>query len=465
MSERYEDEPAVLGRPTPGLRSERYDVVVLGAGPGGRNTAGKLVGEGLSVAMCEGELVGGECPFWACIPTKGLLRPVEAREEARRVAGLDAPDPRWAEVREYRDYLNGGLDDTSKVESYADMGIEVIKEYGRITGPGQVLAGGRELEAGDIVIATGTLAAVPPIDGLDKVDYWTNREASALEEVPKSIAVLGGGPVGIEFAQMLSRYGSRVTLIEGADRLLSREEAEVSDFIAELLGEEGIDVRVGQEAESVAAGGDGVELSVGSDTVSAERVLVAVGRTPRVEGLGLDTVGIEPGADGIAIDSYCQAAENVYAVGDVTGISPFTHVAAYQGWVAAECILGRGHETDYTAIPRVVFSDPEIAAVGLSAEGAREQGIDVATAEVDIAKADRAITFGKDLKGKAGVVADRDRGVLVGAWAVAPLASEWIHHSVLAVKAQVPLDTLRDTMMQFPTFSELLLAAVRAVDA
>jgi dihydrolipoamide dehydrogenase len=341
----------------------------------------------------------------------------------------------------------------------------VIKEFGRITGPGRVQAGERELEAGDIVIATGTLATVPPIEGLDDVDYWTNREASALAEVPESIAVLGGGPVGIEFAQMLSRYGSRVTLIEGADRLLSREEAEVSSFVAELLGEEGIDVRVGQQAESVAAGGDGVELTVGSDTISAERLLLAVGRTPRVENIGLDTVGIEPGETGIEIDSYCQAAENVYAVGDVTGVSNFTHVAAYQGWVAAECILGRGHETDYAAVPRVVFSDPEIAAVGLSAEQAREQGIDVATAEVDISKADRAITFGTGLKGKAGVVADRERGVLVGAWAVAPLASEWIHHAVLAVKAQVPLDTLRDTMMQFPTFSELLLAAVRAVDA
>jgi pyruvate/2-oxoglutarate dehydrogenase complex dihydrolipoamide dehydrogenase (E3) component len=445
--------------------SERYDVVVLGAGPGGRNTAGKLVGEGLSVAMCEGELVGGECPFWACIPTKGLLRPVEGREEARRIPGLDASDPRWAEVREYRDYLNSGLDDSSKVKSYSDMGVEVIKQYGRITGPGRVQAGERELEAGNIVIATGTRATVPPIDGLDEVDYWTNREASALTEVPQSTVVLGGGPVGLEFAQMLSRYGSKVTLVEGANRLLSREEAEVSEFIAEVLADEGIDVRVGEQAESVAPGGDGVELALGPDKVSAERLLLAVGRTPRVEGIGLDTVGIEPGEKGIQIDSYCQAAESVYAVGDVTGISPFTHVAAYQGWVAAECILGRGHQTDYTAVPRVVFSDPEIAAVGLSAEQARERGIDVATAEVDISKADRAVTFGKGLKGRAGVVADRRRGVLVGAWAVAPLASEWIHHAVLAVKAQVPLDTLRDTMMQFPTFSELLLAAVRAVDA
>jgi pyruvate/2-oxoglutarate dehydrogenase complex dihydrolipoamide dehydrogenase (E3) component len=465
VTERRPDERAVLGRPAPGLRSERYDVVVLGAGPGGRNTASKLAGEGLSVAMCEGELVGGECPFWACIPTKGLLRPVEAREEARRVPGLDAPDPRWAEVREYRDYLTSNLDDTAKVENYADMGIEVIKQRGRITGPGRVQAGERELETGDIVIATGTLAAIPPIDGLDQVDYWTNREASALTEVPESIVVLGGGPVGLEFAQMLSRFGSEVTLVEGDDRLLSREEPEVSEFIAEVLAEEEIDVRTGQKVEAVAPAGDGVEVTIGSERLSAERLLVAVGRSPRIDGLGLDTVGIEPGENGVEIDSYCQAAEGVYAVGDVTGVAPFTHVAAYQGWVAAECILGRGHETDYRAVPRVVFSDPEIAAVGLSAEQAREEGIDVATAEVDIAKADRAITFGTGLKGKAGVVADRERGVLVGAWAVAPLASEWIHHAVLAVKAEVPLATLRDTMMQFPTFSELLLAAVRAVDA
>lgn len=445
--------------------SESYDVVVLGAGPGGRGAASKLVGAGKTVAMLEGELVGGECPFWACIPTKGLLRPVEAREEARRVPGLEAPDPRWAEVREFRDYLNSELDDTSKVRSYADMGIEVIKDFGRITGPGRVQAGDRELEAGDIVIATGTRAAIPPIDGLDEVDYWTNREASAMKEVPSSTVVLGGGPVGIEFAQMLSRYGSEVTLVEGADRLLSREDPEVSDFIAELLGEEGIDVRLGAQAEAVSPDGGGVKVTVGSDEVSAERLLVAVGRAPRVEDIGLDTVGIDPGEQGVEIDQYCQAAERVYAVGDVTGVSPFTHVAAYQGWVASECILGRGHATDYKAVPRVVFSDPEIAAVGLSADAAREQGIDVATAEVDISKADRAETFGKGLKGKAGVVADRERGVLVGAWAVTPLASEWIHAAVLAVKAEVPLDTLRDSMMQFPTFSEMFLAAVRAVDA
>jgi len=440
-------------------------VVVLGAGPGGRGAASKLVAAGKSVAMLEGELVGGECPFWACIPTKGLLRPVEASEEARRVPGLDAPDPRWAEVREYRDYLNSGLDDSSKVESYRDMGIDVIKDFGRITAPGRVVAGDRELEAGDIIVATGTCAAIPPIDGLDGVDYWTSREASALEEVPASTVVLGGGPVGIEFAQMLSRYGSTVTLVEGADRLLSREAPEVSDFIAEVLREEGIDVRLGAQADAVEPDGDGVRVTVGSDEVNAERLLIAVGRAPRVDDIGLDTVGIEPGEKGIEIDQYCQAAERVYAVGDVTGISTFTHVAAYQGWVASECILGRGHATDYKAVPRVVFSDPEIAAVGLSADQAREEGIDVATAEVDISKADRAETFGKGLKGKAGVVADRERGVLVGAWAVTPLASEWIHAAVIAVKAEVPLDILRDSMMQFPTFSEMFLAAVRAVDA
>jgi len=272
--------------------------------------------------------------------------------------------------------------------------------------------------------------------------------------------------VGIEFAQMLSRYGSEVTLVEGSDRLLAREEPEVSDFLGETLRGEGIDVRLGREAEAVSSDGNGgVRVTVGSDEVAAERLLVAVGRTARVEGIGLDTVGIEPAEKGIEIDRYCQAAENVYAVGDVTGVSQFTHVAAYQGWVASECILGRGHQTDYKAVPRVVFSDPEIAAVGLTTEAAREQGIDVASAEVDISKADRAQTFGQDLEGKAGVVADRERGVLVGAWAAAPLASEWIHAAVVAVKAEVPLETLRDSMMQFPTFSEMLLAAVRAVDA
>lgn len=446
--------------------SEQFDVVVLGAGPGGRAAAGALVGEGASVAMLEGELVGGECPFWACIPTKTLLRPVEARDEAKKVPGMDAPDPRWSDVREYRDYINSGLEDGAKVKAYEEMGVEVIKEHGEITGPGRVRGGERELEAENIVIATGTLSAVPPIEGLDQVDYWTNREASAMDEVPASTVVLGGGPVGIEFAQMLSRYGSEVTLVEGADRLLSREEPSISELLTELLREEGIDVRLGTRAETVASDGDGgVRVTTASDELSAERLLMAVGRAPRVEGIGLDAVGIEPGDKGVEVDEHCRAAEGVYAVGDVTGVSPFTHVASYQGWVASECIMGRGHVADYRAVPRVVFSDPEIAAVGLTAEQAREQGLDVATAEVDISKADRAETFGKGLQGRAGVVADRERGVLVGAWAVCPLASEWIHAAVVAVKAEVPLETLRDSMMQFPTFSELLLAAVRQVDA
>lgn len=445
--------------------SERFDVVVLGAGPGGRGAASKLVSEGLRVAMLEGELVGGECPFWACIPTKALLRPVEARDETRRVAGMDAPDPRWAEVREYRDYMNSGLEDGAKAKAYADMGIEVIKEHGELAGPGRVRAGDRELEAEEIVIATGTLPAVPPLAGLDQVDYWTNREASAMKQIPSSAVVLGGGPVGIEFAQMLSRYGSEVTLVEAADRLLSGEEPEASELMAELLREEGIDVRLHTQADAVAAEGGGVRVSAGPDQISAERLLVAVGRSPRVEGIGLHTVGIEPGERGIEVDQGCRAAEGIYAVGDVTGVSPFTHVASYQGWVASECILGREHVADYKAVPRVVFSDPEIAAVGLSAEQAREQGLDTATAEVDISKADRAETFGRDLEGRAGVVADRERGVLVGAWAVCPLASEWIHAAVIAVKAEVPLETLRDSIMQFPTFSELLLSAVRQVDA
>lgn len=445
--------------------SERFDVVVLGAGPGGRGAASKLVSEGLRVAMLEGELVGGECPFWACIPTKALLRPVEARDETRRVAGMDAPDPRWAEVREYRDYMNSGLEDGAKAKAYAAMGIEVIKEHGELAGPGRVRAGDRELEAEEIVIATGTLPAVPPLAGLDQVDYWTNREASAMKEIPSSAVVLGGGPVGIEFAQMLSRYGSEVTLVEAADRLLSGEEPEASELMAELLREEGIDVRLHTQADAVAAEGGGVRVSAGPDQISAERLLVAVGRSPRVEGIGLHTVGIEPGERGIEVDQGCRAAEGIYAVGDVTGVSPFTHVASYQGWVASECILGREHVADYKAVPRVVFSDPEIAAVGLSAEQAREQGLDTATAEVDISKADRAETFGRDLEGRAGVVADRERGVLVGAWAVCPLASEWIHAAVIAVKAEVPLETLRDSIMQFPTFSELLLSAVRQVDA
>ncbi|MGZ4268183.1 MAG: dihydrolipoyl dehydrogenase family protein [Solirubrobacteraceae bacterium] len=445
------------------MSSSEFDAVVIGAGPGGRGAAKRLVQAGRSVAMVEQELVGGECPFWACIPTKTLLRPAEAIGELRHVAGLDAQAARWDEVRAYRDYMNSGLDDAKKAEAYASMGIEIVRGHARITGPGAVDVDGRALTARHLVIATGTDPAIPPVDGIADVEYWTNREATTLTEVPGSAIVLGGGPVGVELGQMLARYGARVTIVEAAERLLSRETASVGEQLAELLAaEDAIDVRTGAQAVAVERDGAGVAVTLhGGDRLCAQRLVVAVGRRPRVVGIGLDAVGIEPGERGIEVDEHCRAADGVWAVGDVTGIAPFTHVAGYQARIACADILDAGRRpADYKAMPRVVFSDPEVAAVGLTPEQAGERGLATATATVDLSEADRTETYGKGLAGHLGVLADRDREVLVGAWAVGPLASEVIHSLVVAVNAQVPLAILRDTTPQFPTFSELVQTAV-----
>lgn len=441
--------------------AEEFDAVVVGSGPGGRGAASQLVGAGMSVAMVEQELVGGECPFWACIPTKALLRPVEARGEATHVAGLEPPSIRWAEVAEYRDYMNSGLDDSSKAEGFAGKGIEIVRGHGRITGPGSVEAGERTLRSERIVLATGTTSAIPPIDGIDGVDYWTNREATATEAIPASAIVLGGGPVGIELGQLLSRFGARVTIVEAADRLLAREESSVSERLAELLSGEGIELRIGRSAEAVERSGEGVAVRLDDgERLEAERLVMAVGRTPRTDGIGLETVGIEPGERGIEVDEHCRAADGVWAIGDVTGVSPFTHVASYQAQIACADILGEPRRADYRAVPRVVFCDPEVAAVGLTPQGAEEQGLRTVRATVDLASVDRTETYGRGLSGHLGVLADADRELLVGAWAVGPLASEWIHSVVLAIKAEVPIAVLRDTIIQFPTFSEAIGAAV-----
>ncbi len=440
----------------------RYDAVVIGAGPGGSGAAGRLADAGLKVAMVEFELVGGECPFWACIPSKALLRPVEAVGSSRHVAGVEASVASVEEVLAYRDYMNSGLDDTGKAKAFADRGVDVVRGRGRLDGPGRVVVDDRVLETERVILATGTTSRVPDIEGLEEAGYWTNREATSMSEVPESAVVLGGGPVGIELAQAMSRLGSSVTLVHSPERLLAREEPAVGDLLAPLLFEEGIELRLSARASSMSPGEGGrsiVHLENGG-AVQGHRILVAVGRDPRTGDLGLDTVGIEPGKRGIEVDERCRAGEGVYAIGDLTGIAPFTHVASYQARIVCADILGAPHPADYKAVPRVVFCDPEVACVGLTESQAREQGIDAVTAVSDLSATDRTETYGRDLTGGFGVIADSRREVLVGAWAIGPLAGEWIHQTVLAVKAEVPLAVLRDSVSQFPTFSEILRATV-----
>ena len=440
--------------------------MVIGSGSGGRAVAGRLADAGLGVAMVESGLVGGECPFWACMPAKALLRPAQAVAEARRVPGLVAGIEDWDALLAFRDDVVSGWDDAHKAEDYVARGVTILRGHGRLAGAGRVDVDGTVHAAERVVLATGSAAAIPPIDGLEAVAFWTNREAMEMRRVPESAAILGAGPVGIEIGQMLHRYGSRVVMLDEAPRPLPAEDPEVGDLLARRLRDEGIDLILGTEVAAVARaeGGRSRLTLAGGDERAVERVVVAAGRRPRVDGLGLETVGIETGEDGVAVDERCRAADGVWAVGDVTGVGQFTHVAAYQGRVVCADILGEDVAADYTAVPRSVFCDPEVAAVGLTAAGAREAGLDVAVATIPLDEVERGRTYGRDAGGLVGVVADRRARVLVGAHAVGPLAAEWIHVAVLAVRARVPIDVLRDTIVQFPTFSEALVSAVRALD-
>ena len=445
--------------------ADRYDAVIIGAGPGGEVALNTLLKAGRRVALVENEVIGGECSNWGCIPSKTLLRATELIGQCERAAGVGKPRLDFGTLAAYRDYMVSSHDDSKRVASYEKRGVTVVKDTGRIDGPGRVQAGGRVLETDAIVVATGAEAVVPPIPGLAEAGYWTNRDATDLTAIPSSVVVVGGGAVGIELSQFLARVGARVSLVQGPPKLAEREAPELGDALRDILTEDGIEVRAGVHASAVRV--DGVEKIVALDDGSelrGEVVLVATGRRPRTTGLGLESVGIEPGKTGIEVDERCRAGEGVWAIGDVTGVAAFTHVAKYQGRIAVADILGHDVRADYRAVPRVLFTDPEVAAVGMTEEQARAAGIDVATATIDLpSTVARSYTFEEHPSGRLGVVVDRQRQVLLGAWAVAPLAGEWIHIAVLAVRAEVPVPVLRDTIAQFPSFSEALGIALRGL--
>jgi pyruvate/2-oxoglutarate dehydrogenase complex dihydrolipoamide dehydrogenase (E3) component len=444
---------------------ERFDVVILGGGPAGEVAVNSLVPAGMRVALVEGELIGGECTNWGCIPTKTLLRPPELKGKAARAEGVDTPALDFPALSEYRDSMVSNHDDARRVARGEERGVTVLKEWGRIAGPGRVEADGRVLETERILVATGSEAVVPPIPGVREAGFWTNREATEITEIPASAVVVGGGAVGLELAQFLARFGARVTVVQGAERVAEREEPEIGDLLATYLDEDGLDLDLGVRADAVRleSGERVVSLSDGTEA-RGEVLILATGRRPRVQGLGLEAVGIEPGRRGIAVDERLRAGDGVWAAGDCTGVAMFTHIAKYQARVACADMLGEDVRADYRAVPRVIFTDPEVAAVGLTEAEAREAGIAVATATIDLPSSiARPYTFQRDPRGTLKVVADRERGVLVGAWAVAPLASEWIHQAVLAIRAEVPVALMRDTIAQFPSFSEAFPAALRAL--
>ena len=445
--------------------TERFDAVVLGGGPGGEVALNTLAQEGLRLALLEENVIGGECSNWGCIPTKTLLRPTELKGKSMRAAGVMTAALDWPELSSYRDYMVSDHDDSKRIAGYEARGITVVKERGRIAGRNRVDADGRVLESDAIVVATGSEAVVPPIPGLLEAGYWTNREATDLADIPESAVVIGGGAVGIELAQFLARFGSRVTLVQGAERLADREAPEIGDYLAEILEGDGIDLRLSVHAQSVRVenGMRVVELDDGTEA-TGKIVIVAVGRRPRTQDLGLDTVGIEPTKRGISVDERCRAGDGVWAIGDVTGVAAFTHVAKYQARIAAMDILGHPAKADYRAVPRVTFTDPEVAAVGMTEDEARARGIEPVSVTIDLPSSiARPYTFQENPQGRFGVVVDAERGVLIGSWAVAPLASEWIHLAVLAIRAEIPVAVLKDTIAQFPSFSEAFGAALRAL--
>ncbi len=449
--------------------AERYDVIILGMGPGGEVAAGRLLAAGKKVALVERELLGGECAYWACIPSKTLIRPPEVRNEAKRAQGTSTPTLDLKDIFDYRDYIIRNLDDSGEVESYEERGARVVKGEGRLNEPGRVEVNGEGLEADHIVVATGSTSNMLPIEGLEDVPVWTNREATTTREVPERAVIIGGGPNGIETSQWLSRLGSQVTLVEHSDRLIDREDPKVGEIIQPILEEEGVDVRVGRRVEKARKESDGsavVTLDDGEE-VAADVVVIVAGRTPRVEGIGLESVGVEVDEKGIPVNDRCQVngVPGLWAIGDVTGILLFTHVAQYQGRIVADNILGGDRRANYRGVPRVVFSDPEIAATGMTEEEAREEGIDVAAVTIELPQVlARPVTYEKDPRGTFGLVADRGERVLVGAWAVAPLAGEWIHQACWAIRTRTSIDTLLDGVFQFPTFSQAYLAALEKLD-
>jgi pyruvate/2-oxoglutarate dehydrogenase complex dihydrolipoamide dehydrogenase (E3) component len=450
--------------------ADHFDVAILGAGPGGEHAAYAQVAAARSVLLIERELIGGECTNWACIPTKTLLRPTEVRGESQRAAGIHEATLDWPDLSAYRDYMTSAGDDSARAANYEKMGVAVVRGSGRLAGPGVLEVDGTRYGAEHILISTGSEAVIPPIDGLRDSGYWTNREATALTSIPRSAVIVGGGPVGIELAQFLRRFGCDVTLLQGAARLADREDERVSELLEQSLTADGITVRTDTQAKRVSVDGDDrvVELGDGS-SIRCERVVIATGRRPRSTDIGLESIGVtlDPHHPGpIPIDDHCRVADGVWAAGDCTGVMLFTHLAKYQARIAMADMAGRPVPADYRAIPRVIFTDPEVAAVGLSEAQAREQGLDVAVCRLDLPSGGvaRTYTYERDPRGEMTLVFDRASRTMVGAWAVAPLASEWIHEAVLAVRARIPYEVLVDTVPQFPSFSEAYLLALLSLE-
>ncbi|MEH3034677.1 MAG: NAD(P)/FAD-dependent oxidoreductase [Aeromicrobium erythreum] len=453
------------------MTERQCDVVVVGLGPGGENLAGRLAREGLEVVAVESRLVGGECPYWGCVPSKMMIRGADALADARRlpqVGGRADVTPDFGIVaRRIREQATDSWDDTVAADRLTDAGATLLRGRGRLTGPRTV-----EVELADggtqtvtarrgVVLNTGTEPAVPPVDGLEGTPFWTNHEAIEATEAPASLVVVGGGPISVELAQVFARFGSQVTVLERGPRILGPEEPESSAVLTEVFEAEGITVHTDVGIDAVAHDGSGFRVTAGDLTIEAERLLVAAGRRPRLHGIGLESVGIDPDARLTVDDALrVEGTDGLWAIGDIAGRGAFTHVSMYQSERVAAQLLGEELPPYDTSFPRVTFTDPEVGGVGLTEQQARDRGLSVAVATTKLEESSRGFMHGPGAQGLVKVVVDTDRGVVVGATSVGPTGGETLSFLALAVRAEVPVATLRNTVYAYPTFWRAISAAL-----